>query len=184
MAYFVYQPMNGTWARRGAPAVRYLERKAGIFLKIAIGCDQAGFYLKEELKAYLTEKGHDVTDVGCYNTDQVNWAEYSAKVCDRVIGGECERGIITCGTGVGMAMMANKIPGIRAVTIENPFTAARSVPDNDANVCCMGSRVVTPQIAKMLLDIWLAQRYEQNASTWKIDSMGELQRQYAEKLYK
>ena len=152
-------------------------------MKISIGCDQAGLTLKEELKAYLIEQGHEVVDVGTHTTDQVNWAEYSAKVCDNVISGDCERGIITCGTGVGMCMMANKIPGIRAVTIENPFTAARSVPDNNANVCCMGSRVVTPQIAKMLLDIWLSQRYEENASTWKIESMGELQREYAKKLY-
>lgn len=153
-------------------------------MNIAIGCDQAGFYLKEELKAYLTECGHTVTDAGCHGTDQVNWAEYSAKVCDLILSGGCERGVITCGTGVGMAMMANKIPGIRAVTVENPFTAARSVPDNDANVCCMGSRVVTPQIARMLLDIWQTQRYEENASTYKIDRMGELQREYAAKIYK
>ncbi|MCD8122545.1 MAG: ribose 5-phosphate isomerase B [Clostridiales bacterium] len=153
-------------------------------MKISIGCDQAGFYLKEDLKSYLIEKKHEVMDVGCHSTDQVNWAEYSAMVCEHVISGECERGIILCGTGVGMAMMANKIPGIRAVTIENPFTAARCVPDNDANVCCMGSRVVTPQIAKMLLDIWLEAKYEENASTWKINRMAELQREYAEKLYK
>lgn len=152
-------------------------------MKLAIGCDQAGFYFKEDLKAYLIEQGHEVTDVGCFSTDQVSWPEYSSKVCDKVLSGEAERGIITCGTGVGMAMMANKIPGIRAVTVENPFTALHSVPDNNANVCCMGSRVVTPQIAKMLLDIWLEQKYEENPSTPKINRMGELQEEYARKIY-
>ena len=137
--------------------------------KIAIGCDEAAFDMKETLKKHLVEKGYEVTDCGVYNTDPVLYPDIAYKVCREIMEGRCERGVLVCGTGIGMAMTANKIQGIRAAVCHDPFSTERSVKSNNAQVCCMGARVIAPQLAVFLLDLWLNCEFVDGPSTEKVE---------------
>ncbi len=138
-------------------------------MKLAIGCDEAGFYLKEEVKRYLEEKGHEVADVGVYNTNPTLYPDIAVAAATKVKEGECERGILICGTGIGMAMTACKVPGIRAAVCHDSFSTTRSVLSNNAQVMCMGARVIGNELAKMLVGIWLECTYADGPSTEKIE---------------
>lgn len=138
-------------------------------MKLAIGCDEAGFYLKEEVKRYLEEKGHEVADVGVYNTNPTLYPDIAVAAATKVKEGECERGILICGTGIGMAMTACKVPGIRAAVCHDSFSTTRSVLSNNAQVMCMGARVIGNELAKMLVGIWLECTYVDGPSTEKIE---------------
>ena len=109
---------------------------------IAIGSDHGGFELKEKLVKYLEDNGHQCVNVGCHTSDSVNYAPIAEKVSRKVVSGECETGILVCGTGIGMSLAANKIKGIRAACCSDYFSAKYTRLHNDANVLCMGARVV------------------------------------------
>jgi len=125
-------------------------------LKIAIGCDHGGIALKDDLAAVIKEMGHEVDDQGCYSTESVNYPEFAKVVCSQVINGNCDRGILICGTGIGMSMVANRFEGIRAALCHELFTAKMSREHNDANVLCLGARVVGPGLAEEIVRTWLA----------------------------
>ncbi|MDR0532057.1 MAG: ribose 5-phosphate isomerase B [Oscillospiraceae bacterium] len=127
---------------------------------IAIGCDHAATALKEELKDYLEAKGIPVRDFGTYGEAKADYPVSASKVARAVATGECERGVLLCGTGVGISIAANKVRGIRAVCCSEPFSAKLSRMHNDSNILCMGARVVGPELAKMILDEWLAAAFE------------------------
>lgn len=148
-------------------------------MKLAIGCDEAAFDMKEILRKRLLDQGHEVIDCGVYNTDPVLYPEIAVKVCQHITSGECERGILVCGTGIGMAMTANKVPGIRAAVCHDPFSTERSIKSNNAQVCCMGARVIAPQLACCLLDQWMSYTYVDGPSTPKIERMMELAEELA-----
>ncbi len=138
-------------------------------MRVAIGCDEAAFDMKETLKAFIIKEGHEVVDCGTYNTDPVLYPDIAAKVCEHITKGDCQRGVLVCGTGIGMAMTANKMPGIRAAVCHDPFSTERSVLSNDAHVCCMGARVIAPQLATYLLGIWLKLKFAGGPSAEKIE---------------
>ncbi|HIJ79636.1 MAG: ribose 5-phosphate isomerase B [Desulfobulbaceae bacterium] len=125
-------------------------------MKIAIGCDHGGIALKDDLAAVIKEMGHEVDDQGCYSTESVNYPEFAKVVCSQVINGNCDRGILICGTGIGMSMVANRFEGIRAALCHELFTAKMSREHNDANVLCLGARVVGPGLAEEIVRTWLA----------------------------
>ena len=113
-------------------------------MKIAIGSDHAGFALKQEVKKHLQEMGCQIEDFGTYDEKSCHYPIYAQKVTTEVVGGRADRGVLICGTGAGMAIAANKVKGIRAVTVSDCFTAKAVRMHNNANVLCMGGRIVAP----------------------------------------
>ncbi len=129
-------------------------------MKIVLGADHGGFDLKQEVKAFLEERGHEVVDAGCHSTESVDYPEYARAVCHMVMQGEADRGILVCGTGIGMSMVANRFPGIRAALCHEIFTAAMSRRHNDSNVLCMGGRVIGSALALEMVKTWIETPFE------------------------
>lgn len=129
-------------------------------MKIALGSDHAGLGLKEKIKAYLIKEGHEVLDVGTFSRDPVDYPEFAFKVAEMVSGGEAQRGILICGSGIGMSMAANRFRGIRAVNAIEPFTAAMSRRHNDSNVLCLGERFTGEDMALEIVRVWLEEKFE------------------------
>ena len=128
-------------------------------MKIVIGNDHAAYDMKVVIRDYLKTKGYELIDVGCESTDRVDYPDYAEKVGKAVVSGEAELGIAVCGTGVGMCIAANKVKGVRAVVCSEPYSAKLSRMHNDANVLCFGARVVGAELAKMIVDEWLAAKF-------------------------
>jgi ribose 5-phosphate isomerase B len=127
---------------------------------IAIGSDHVAFEFKEKIKKYLVDCGYDVKDFGTYSTDQVDYCDFGFLVGEAVSLGKCEKGLIFCGTGVGISISANKVKGIRAVVCSEPYSAKLSREHNDTNILAIGARVVGIELAKMIVDNWLNTDFE------------------------
>ncbi|NLF27713.1 MAG: ribose 5-phosphate isomerase B [Clostridiales bacterium] len=147
-------------------------------MRIAIGCDEAAFEMKEILAAFLREKGFEVIDKGAYDTRPVLYPDIAVDVAQEILSGNAERGILLCGTGIGMAMAANKVPGIRAAVCHDPFSTERSRKSNDAQILCMGARVITPELAKMLVALWLECEFAGGGSTAKVERIREYENRF------
>ncbi len=130
-----------------------------LFNKIVIGCDHAGFALKEQIKQYLATKNVEVFDVGCYSPESCNYPDIAHALCRSIQNGDCPVGILICGTGIGMSMCANKHAGIRAACCSDTFSARATRMHNDANVLCFGARVVGYGVACDLVDAFLNQSF-------------------------
>jgi ribose 5-phosphate isomerase B len=141
---------------------------------IAIGSDHMGVELKNTLVQHLKEKGCEVKDMGVGDTSPVDYPDIGIKVAEAVGRGEYERGILVCGTGAGMAITANKVPGIRAVSVNDPYTAERAMASNNAQVITFGQQIVGPAVAKMLTDIWLAAEFQGGRSAPKVAKIDAL----------
>ncbi len=128
-------------------------------MKVAVGCDHGGLLLKESVLAVLGQMGHEVEDVGTFAADSVDYPAFGQTVCNKVRSGECQRGILICGTGIGMSMVANRFPGIRAALCHELFTARLSREHNDANVLCLGARVIGPGLAEEIVRVWLSTEF-------------------------
>ena len=126
---------------------------------IALGSDHAAYEFKEEIKAYLSSKGFLVKDFGTHSKASVDYPDFAFAVGESVAKGECERGIVFCGTGVGVSISANKVRGIRAVVCSEPYSAKLSREHNDANILALGARVVGIELAKMIIDVWLDAKF-------------------------
>lgn len=122
---------------------------------IALGCDHGGYELMQEIKAYLDAKGLEYEDFGCESTEAVDYPVYARKVGNAILNGTCEKGILICGTGIGISIAANKMPGIRAALCTDCFCAEATRLHNDANVLAMGGRVVGPGLAVKIVDTFL-----------------------------
>ncbi len=122
---------------------------------IAIGCDHGGYELKLEVINHLKERGFEIKDLGCDSTASCDYPVYAKKVAEAVAGGECELGILICGTGIGMSMAANKVDGIRAALCADCFSAKATREHNNANILCMGARTTGPGLALMITDIFV-----------------------------
>ena len=122
---------------------------------VVIASDHGGFALKQELLAALKEQGTDFEDLGCYDTESVDYPVYAEKVCCAVLDGKADKGILVCGTGIGMSMAANKFRGIRAALVADCYSAEMTRQHNDANVLCLGGRTVGPELAKKIMEIFL-----------------------------
>ena len=129
-------------------------------MRIAIGCDHGGFILKPAVVEYLRSQGHEVVDFGSYDGERVDYPVYAEKVAKAVASGDCAKGVLLCGTGIGMSIAANKVKGIRAAVLSDEFSAAACSAHNDANILCLGGRVVSPEKAVKLTDLWLSTPFE------------------------
>ena len=124
-------------------------------MKLAIGCDHGGYNLKERLKKYLQDKKIEVVDCGTNSTERVDYPDYAEKVGKMVAGGKVDRGILVCGTGIGMSIAANKVTGIRAAVCGDCYSAQKAREHNDANILCLGERVIGFGLAEQILDTYL-----------------------------
>ena len=129
-------------------------------MRVAIGCDHLGYVLKVPLIEYIKELGHEVVDVGCNSTESVDYPIYGEKVGRAVASGDCQLGITLCGTGAGISLAANRVPGIRAVCCSDEYTAEYTRRHNNANVLSMGMKVVTIDTAKRLVKLFLETEFE------------------------
>ncbi len=141
---------------------------------VAIGSDHGGFELKEQIKAYLIEREIRFVDVGTYSTTSVDYPDYAHKLCEKIQSGECERGILCCGTGIGMSIAANKHKGIRAACCSDTYSARLTRMHNDANVLCMGGRVVGTGPALDMVELFLTTGYEGGRHARRVDMLNAL----------
>mgnify|MGYP005774634431 FL=1 len=144
-------------------------------MRLIIGCDEAAYTLKMVIIDHLREKGYEVDDFGAAKGEVVLYPDVAYKVGDQIAAGNYERGILLCGTGIGMAICANKVPGVRAAVCHDPFSAERSRKSNNAQIMCLGERVVGVELAKCLVDIWLDCEFAGGGSAPKVDRIMELE---------
>lgn len=142
---------------------------------IAIGSDHAGYELKRHIIEHLMRKGFEVKDFGTFSDERCDYPVFGYKVAKAVAGGEYERGILICGTGVGISLSANKVKGIRAVVCSEPYSARLSRQHNDTNILAMGARVVGPELAKMIVDCWLEAEFEGGRHQNRIDMITKIE---------
>lgn len=144
--------------------------------RIAFGCDHVGFILKEEILAHLHARGVEVVDKGAWSQERTDYPHYASAVAQAIINGEVESGILICGTGVGIAITANKFPGIRAVVCSEPYSAQLSRQHNNTNVLAFGSRVVGLELAKMIVDAWLDAEFEGGRHQVRVEAIAAIER--------
>jgi len=145
-------------------------------MKIAIGCDHAAYHFKLEIEEYLREKGLEFVDFGTDSEARSDYPVYAIRACKAILNGECERGLLFCGNGVGMAITANKMRNIRAVVCSEPYSAITSRQDDNTNVLCLGARVVGIELAKMIIDLWLAAEFQGGRYQKRLDMVSELEK--------
>ncbi len=127
---------------------------------VAVGSDHAGFGLKEEIAKHLVERGIEVVDIGTHSTDRVDYPDYGAAVGRAVVSGRAQLGVAVCGSGLGICMAANKIAGVRAASVHDVTSARLTRQHNDANVICLGERLIGVEVAKDAVDAWLEATFE------------------------
>ena len=142
-----------------------------------IASDHGGLELKEAIKATLTARGTQVEDLGTITSDSVDYPDFGEKVARAVSTGKAEQGILICGTGIGMSIVANKFPGVRAALVTDEFTAQMSREHNDANVLVMGGRVLTSEQASKMVEVWLDTSYEGGRHQRRLDKIAEIEKQ-------
>lgn len=143
-------------------------------MKVYVGSDHAGWELKGKIASHLAAQGLEVTDVGADGPDSVDYPVYAFRVARAVAAGHAERGILVCGSGIGMCMAANRIPGVRAVAGFEPFSARMSRRHNDSNVLCLGARLTGQDLAFEIVNEWLAEPFEGGRHQRRIDLMDRL----------
>lgn len=144
-------------------------------MRIAIGSDHAGFHLKETVKAKLAEEGVDVVDLGTTSDDSVDYPDYAQAVAERVVSGQSDRGILVCGTGIGMAMAANKVKGIRAASVTDVASARLSRSHNDANILALGERVTPPDQALQIVRTFLDTAFSGGRHQRRLDKISTIE---------
>jgi len=146
-------------------------------MKIALGSDHAGFELKEKLKRSLTARGIEVEDQGTHSTDSVDYPDFARKVGEEVAAGKVERGILVCGSGIGMAIAANKVPGVRAANLTSEQEAQLSREHNDLNVLALGARLVDEQKAFQIVDRWLFTPFSGGRHAQRVEKISQIERE-------
>ena len=146
---------------------------------IAIGSDHAGFQLKNQILKHLQDAEYPVKDFGTYDTTSVDYPDYGQAVAEAIKDGTCEKGILICGTGIGISISANKVPGIRAVCCSDTFSARMSREHNDANILAMGERVVGLGLALEIVDVWLNTSFLGERHQKRVDKISQIEKKYS-----
>jgi len=146
-------------------------------MRIAIGCDHNGLELKRIIVEFLKEKGIEVKDFGTMTKEPVDYPDIAKKVAGSVASGEYERGILICGTGLGMDIAANKVRGIRATVCHDIYSAERSRKSNNAQIMCLGAFVVGPELAKKLVEVWINSEFQGGRSARKVKKIMEIEKE-------
>ena len=140
-------------------------------MRIAMASDHGGFALKEELKAWLAEQGHEVEDFGCHSTDSCDYPDFAQAAARAVAAETCERGIVICTTGIGVSMAANKVHGVRCALCTDPWSAEMTRRHNDANVLALGAGVVGPLLARQIVTAFLTHDFEGGRHQRRVDKV-------------
>ena len=151
-------------------------------MNIAIGCDEAAYELKELILLHLSEQSQvetQVKDFGTFSSQPVDYPDVAEEVANAIVRGECERGILLCGTGLGMAIAANKVPGIRAATWHDVYSAERAQKSNNAQILTLGARVIGPELAKKVVSAWLESNFTGGGSTRKVEKICRIEKKYS-----
>ena len=144
---------------------------------IAIACDHGAYNLKETLKKHLEKKGLEYKDFGTYSLESCDYPDFAGAAAKAVASGECDRGILLCGTGIGIGLAANKIKGIRCATCSEPYSAELTRRHNDANMLAMGARVIGPEMARLIARIFLTTEFEAGGRhTERVNMLSALER--------
>lgn len=156
------------------------SKRKGIYMKIGIGADQNGFALKEEIKKFIEEKfDHEVVDYGCASCDDVDYPEVSYDVAKAIDEEKLDRGILICGTGIGVAIAANKYPGIRAATAHDVYSAERAQLSNNAQIVTMGAQIVGPEVAKKVVEAYLSVEWAKGSER-KVNKIIDIENEFVE----
>lgn len=147
-------------------------------MRLAMGCDHAGYSLKEDLKQHLKDLGHEVEDFGTDSEESVDYPPICAAVGRAVASGDADRGVVLGGSGQGEQMAANKVPGVRAALCNDLYTARMSRSHNDANVLAMGARIVAPALADEILAVWLATGFEGGRHQRRVDQITDIENEH------
>lgn len=147
-------------------------------MKIAIAADHGGVALKESVKRKLDSMGLAYHDFGTYSEESVDYPDYGILVAESVASGEYERGILICGTGLGMSIVANKVPGIRCALLHDTFSAKATREHNDTNVMAMGARVIGPGLADDIVELWLTTEFTGGRHTQRLDKLAAIETRY------
>jgi len=149
-------------------------------MKIGFGCDHVAIELKNILMEHLKEQGYECIDYGTYDPNiRVNYPEFGLKVAEALKAGEIEKGVLVCGTGVGISLAANKVPGIRAAVCSEPYTAKLTVEHNDANIIAVGARVVGPELAKMIIDSFFSAKFLGGRHATRVRMITDIEEKYS-----
>src|SRR5579864_852137 len=148
-------------------------------MKIALGADHAGFELKEKLKKFLDGRGWDVADVGTHSTDSVDYPDFAQKVGERIAHKKSDLGILVCGSGIGMSIAANKVPGVRAAHVSNLTEAQLSREHNNANVLALGARFLDEKQATEIVTKWLATPFSGGRHEKRVEKISKIEREQA-----
>jgi ribose 5-phosphate isomerase B len=144
-------------------------------LMLALASDHVGIELKNKVMEYFDEKGISYRDYGTCDTQRVNYPEYALKAAKAVVDESCEKGILFCGTGIGISIAANKVHGVRCVVCSEPYSALLSRQHNDTNMLALGSRVVGKDLALMIIESWLAGQYEGNRHAVRVEQISQIE---------
>lgn len=144
-------------------------------MKVAIGSDHVGMELKPLIIDYVKELGYEVEDFGSYNTERTDYPIYGKKVAEEVANGNFDKGILICGTGVGISIAANKVKGIRAIVCSEPYSATLSREHNDTNILAFGARVIGSEIAKLIVKSWLEAEFEGGRHAGRVEMISEIE---------
>ncbi len=147
-------------------------------MKIAIGCDHGGIILKQAVTEELKKRGIQVEDKGCFDTSSVDYPDYALAVAEDVSSGRCDKGILMCGTGIGISIAANKVKGIRCAVCHDVFTATMCSAHNNANILAMGGRVITPELAEKMVAAWLDTPFEGGRHTSRVNKITAIEEKY------
>lgn len=143
-------------------------------MKIALASDHGGFELKERVKGYLLDKGHEIIDLGCNTEDSVDYPVYGKACGEAVMKGEAEKGMVFCGTGIGISIAANKVKGIRCALCMDTFMAEMSRRHNDANILALGGRILSTETALAIVEVWLGTEFEAGRHQRRVDLLNQM----------
>ncbi|MEH7416646.1 ribose 5-phosphate isomerase B [Neobacillus drentensis] len=147
-------------------------------MKIGIGSDHNAFQMKEEVKSYITSLGHEVIDYGCYSEDEADYPGVAFSVATDITAGNLERGILLCGTGIGMSIAANKVPNIRSAQCHDVYSAERAQLSNNAQIITMGAKIIGAELAKKVAEAYLNVSFQGGNSARKIDQIMDKEREF------
>lgn len=150
-------------------------------MKIGLASDHGGYNLKEEIKKYLNEKNYEVVDFGTHSLESVDYPDYALTIGEAIYNKELESGIICCGTGIGISIAANKIPGIRCAVVSDTFSAKMSKAHNNANILALGERVLGKGLALEIVESWLGAEFEGDRHSTRIQKISDIEKKYTKK---
>lgn len=148
-------------------------------MKIALGSDHGGYRLKEAIKKYLSDQNIAYEDLGTNSTESVDYPEFGLKVAEAVVSGACDRGILCCGTGIGISISANKVPGVRCAVVTETYSAKMSREHNNANVLALGERVVGIGLALEIVEVWLNTEFAGDRHARRVNMLSDIERKYS-----